>query len=167
MTCASPLRPDSLYGVSKLLAERMLETLLCSRFVVLRLFFPFGPGQRPARLIPRMIHRIARGEPIEINTDLGYPIINPIYINDLVNQVVQIVDNPIRTCYNLGGETSYSIRELAESIARHLDTKPNFVVLEKKAGNLMCKPDLPGAGQHAFEEHLSTTIRSVLADGAA
>ncbi|MBI1879669.1 MAG: NAD-dependent epimerase/dehydratase family protein [Chloroflexi bacterium] len=65
---ASPVRPDSLYGLSKLLAERICETMLNAKVVFLRLFFPFGPGQKLPRLIPSLIRRIAQGQSVEINT---------------------------------------------------------------------------------------------------
>jgi nucleoside-diphosphate-sugar epimerase len=162
VTAASPTRPDSLYGLSKLLAERILEVLLNSEVVILRLFFPFGPGQRLPRLIPRLIQRIARGQSIEINTNFGYPIINPIFIDDLVDQLIQIMKGPGQTRYNLGGETCCSMRQLSESIANKLRVEPNFIVADRDVGNMMCKPDLHTISRGTFEEKLATTIKDTI-----
>lgn len=158
VTCASPLRPNSLYGVSKLLAEQMIQKMLHAQAVILRLFFPFGPGQRPPRLIPRLIKRIYCGEPIEI-TSSGGPIINPIFISDLVEQIVQVMYAPVRTCYNLAGTTFRSIRQIAEASAYILGKTPHFIARTGEIANMMCQPDLLGGQGATFEEQLAVTIR--------
>jgi UDP-glucose 4-epimerase len=45
----STLKPDSLYGMSRLLAETIISTKANFNTVIIRLFFPFGPGQDPPR----------------------------------------------------------------------------------------------------------------------
>lgn len=159
VTCDSSLRPVGLYAVSKLLSERMFETLLDCDLVILRLFFPFGPGQQPPRLIPRLIHQIARDQPLEINTTQGLPFINPIFIDELVRQISQIMHEPKRTYYNLGGPNAWSIRQIAEALAQLLGQQPKFMVKNTASGNMMCKPDLPTSTQTTFEQHLAETVR--------
>ena len=57
----TPLAPLHPYAVSKLAGERMALTYKSagrlSSLVVLRLFHPFGPGERPTRLIPQLLTR--------------------------------------------------------------------------------------------------------------
>ena len=79
----------------------MLETMARWPIVILRLFFPFGPGQKVPRLFPSLIGRIARGETIDINTSLGRPIINPVYIEDLVDQIILTMHDPRKNRYKL------------------------------------------------------------------
>jgi nucleoside-diphosphate-sugar epimerase len=160
VTTASPLKPEGLYATSKLLAECLLQTQLNSQAIRLRLFFPFGPGQRPPRLIPSLIQRIARSEPIEINTQKGYPIINPIFIDTLVDQIAQIIYAPEKSCYNLGGVDRYSIRQIAEIVAKQLGVQVKFLVKDNPIGNLTCLPDLPVVDQEIFETQLSKTIEN-------
>lgn len=162
--CATPLRPDSLYGLSKLLAERIFEAMLKTKVVTLRLFFPFGPRQKKPRLIPSLTQHIMKGEPIELNTPLGLPMINPIYINELVDQIIHVLREPSRDCYNLGGVRAYSIKQIAEVIGRTLNTTPKFLIVEREVGNLMCKPDLPGGDPEAFERQIALTVEGLLAD---
>jgi UDP-glucose 4-epimerase len=157
LTCDSPLRPEGLYGVSKMLSERMFETLLRARPVILRLFFPFGPGQRPPRLIPRLIQQVARNETMEINTVTGRPVINPIFISELVKGAGGILDSPRRTHYNLGGPASLSVREIIEAIARRLGVEPRFRIREGETGNLFCRSDVDLSGD--FDSQLEETIR--------
>jgi len=156
LTCDSPLGPTGLYGVSKMLSERMIETLLLARPVILRLFFPFGPGQRPPRLIPRLIQQVARNETVEINTVTGRPVINPIFISELVEGIGRILHSPRRTFYNLGGPVRLSVREIVEAVARRLGVEPRLRVREGKTGNLFCRSDVDLPGD--FDTQLEETI---------
>jgi nucleoside-diphosphate-sugar epimerase/glycosyltransferase involved in cell wall biosynthesis len=63
----SPLAPLHPYGISKLAAERLAlasaSSGRLSSLLVLRLFHPFGPGERPTRIIPRLLTRfVTEGE---------------------------------------------------------------------------------------------------------
>jgi len=155
---SSPLRPDSLYGVSKLLAEHMIEKTPKSKSVILRLFFPFGPGQSPPRLIPRLIQRIFNNESVTINAHSGGPIINPIYIDDLVCQIAEIIQNPIHTHYNLGGFEIFSIQEISEIISQYLFRTPIFRIQDQPVKNLICRPDLSFKKKLSFKEAIAVTI---------
>lgn len=163
---ATPLHPDSLYGASKMLAERILETMLKTKVVILRLFFPFGPGQRIPRMIPGLTRRILKGEPIELNTSLGLPVINPIYIDDLIDQIIGVLRNPCRTHYNLGGARASSIKQIAEEIGRILQTTPNYLTMERKVDNLICKPDFLPGEHGTFEGQIAATVKGLLAEDA-
>lgn len=158
LTCNSPLHPDSLYGVSKLLAEQIIEKVFQGRAVFLRLFFPFGSGQRLPRLFPILIRRVHREEEIEID-NAGGPFVNPIFIDDLLYQIMQIIRKPDKAYYNLGGSEVLSIKHIAEIIGQYLDKKPCFRINEKKKGNILCNPDLTIA-QSCFKEQLITMINN-------
>ena len=161
VTCESPKHPENLYAASKLLAERMFETLLNSKFVILRLFFPFGPGQQPPRLIPNLIRRIAQGDSIEINSDQGLPLINPIYIDQLIRQIHKIIQHPEKTHYNLGGPENLSIRQIASAIGQLINKEPIFSILDFSSSNLICKPDYRVLTRLSFKEQLAQTIKSM------
>lgn len=160
LTCASPLQPQGLYAVSKFLAEQTLGALLRTQLIRVRLFFPFGPGQRPPRLIPGLIQRIARGEAVELNTSEGRPFINPIFIDMLVRQISQIIKSPERHCYNLGGSRVCSIRQIAEVIGKELKVDVKFTIKERVTGNSKCQPDFLGSGEDSFEHQLASVIRA-------
>ena len=68
VTPTTPLTPLHPYAVSKLAAERLALAHAASGrlsdLVVLRLFHPFGPGERPTRLMPQFLTRfVTEGEP--------------------------------------------------------------------------------------------------------
>jgi dolichol-phosphate mannosyltransferase len=63
----SPLAPLHPYGISKLTSERLAlasaSSGRLSGLIVLRLFHPFGPGERSTRIIPRLLTRfVTEGE---------------------------------------------------------------------------------------------------------
>src|SRR5205085_676774 len=57
----TPQRGDTLYARCKLELLAALEARECD-FAWARVFFVYGPGDRPGRLIPWMFERFARGE---------------------------------------------------------------------------------------------------------
>jgi nucleoside-diphosphate-sugar epimerase len=161
LTCNSRLHPEGPYAISKLLAEEVFSSTLAGRKCVrLRLFFPFGPGQQSTRLIPGLIARVAAGETVTLNTGDGRPLINPIHIDALAKQIAQIIEAPERDCYNLGGATAVSIREIAELIGTRLNTKVNFSVQAKDTGNLHCEPEFQD--ETDFEEALFEVVSSIV-----
>ncbi|MCX7277561.1 MAG: NAD(P)-dependent oxidoreductase [Burkholderiales bacterium] len=60
----SPYAPATLYGVAKDATRRMAAALCAARDVSLawgHIFFPFGPGEAPQRMLPSLV-RVFRGE---------------------------------------------------------------------------------------------------------
>ncbi|MEM1607684.1 MAG: NAD-dependent epimerase/dehydratase family protein [Ignisphaera sp.] len=71
-----PINPVSLYGFSKWLGELIvnhLNTVYGLRYVILRLFNVYGPGQNPsyAGVVASFLERALRGEPLIIYGDGG------------------------------------------------------------------------------------------------
>lgn len=161
LTRHSPTRPDDLYGLSKLLAEQILSSMLKTEAMILRLFFPFGPGQKPTRLIPRLIGRIRGGEPVDVTRDGGLKI-NPLFIEVLVRQIAALLRRPGPAVHNLGGPAVRSIRQIAESLGGFLGKKPRFAVKEGAGGWLAGHPDLPSGEETDFERQLARTVTDFL-----
>jgi nucleoside-diphosphate-sugar epimerase len=64
-----PLRPTSLYGAAKaasFLIGNVLASHLSIPFVTLRLFGVFGTREAPDRLIPYLIRRLTRNQPVDL-----------------------------------------------------------------------------------------------------
>ena len=127
LTEESPVEPKSEYAKSKWEGEQLvLRSGL--RAQILRLFFPYGPGQRAQRFIPRLIDRIRRGEPITAG-----PRMNPIYIDDLVEFIRRILPIDEDFVLNLAGPQIVSIREIAEEIGRLVGVAPNIASTNESA----------------------------------
>jgi nucleoside-diphosphate-sugar epimerase len=125
-----PIFPRGVYACTKAAGEFVVQSYQhYLRTLILRLYFPFGPGQRKERLIPRLIHRVSHGEPIPL-TGSGGPVVSPLYVDDLTYWVRLLLDGDATGTFNLAGNEHVSIRQLAEKIGRFVNAEPRFDVRE-------------------------------------
>ncbi len=142
------------------------------RFVNLRLFHLFGPGDGVEKFIPSVIERCLKGVSIDL-TD-GAQRRDFIYIDDAVGAILSTVesetDKPAAYVnYDIGSGCSHSIRILVEMI-KHLSNSHsvlNFGTLKNRAGEFSdARADvaaLKGIGllpKTSLEEGLRRTIQS-------
>lgn len=124
LTETSPIAPLGHYAVSKWTGELAALTMQSRmRVQILRLFFPYGQGQGESRLVPRLADRIRKGEPVSAAGGEG-PLLNPIYIDDLVESVRRLLMLDEDLVVNLAGPETVSIRGLAEEIGRIVGKPP-------------------------------------------
>jgi nucleoside-diphosphate-sugar epimerase len=121
----APLAGTDFYAATKIAAEKLVgayDGLLTT--AVLRLVVPYGPGQQ-GRMIPAIAGRVANGEPVTLN-DGGRPRMNPLYIDDVVRVVLDVLalDRPV--VLNVAGDEAVSIKEIAETAGRVLGREPVF-----------------------------------------
>jgi UDP-glucose 4-epimerase len=119
------LRGEDFYALTKRHAEQLVGAyaeLLVP--VVLRLFAPYGPGQR-ARLIPSLIDRVRDGSAVTLN-DGGRPRLTPVYIDDVVDVFVRSLNAEEPVVANVAGDEIASIADLATEIGRLLGREPTF-----------------------------------------
>jgi nucleoside-diphosphate-sugar epimerase len=109
--------PSGPYAESKKAGEDAVRAILPTQ--ILRLYFPYGPGQQGERLIPRLIARIRAGETVTEG-----PRMNPIYIDDLVAIIEALLEIDAELFADAGGPEIVSIREIAEIIGAILNVEP-------------------------------------------
>jgi nucleoside-diphosphate-sugar epimerase len=123
-----PINPQGAYACTKAAGEFVVQSYQNSiRTLVLRLYFPFGPGQRKERLIPRLISRVSRGEAIQLKGQNG-PAISPLYIDDLTQWMRLLLASDACGTFNLAGRERISIRELSKKIGKLVGQQPRFEV---------------------------------------
>lgn len=122
----APTDPISAYGISKLAIEKYLALyhhLHGQDFCVLRVANPFGPYQSPDRrqgLIASLMHRISRGQPIEIWGD-GQVVRDYIYIDDVIEALLAAVTyGGSHTLFNVGSGIGRSVLEVVRDVAEAL-----------------------------------------------
>jgi UDP-glucose 4-epimerase len=130
---ADPPAARDLYALTKLHAEELVRAYdEYFETVVVRPFFPYGPGQE-GRLISNLIARVRSRELIRLNEG-GRPRCNPIYVEDAVDAIVAALDGPAPNVVNVAGNEVVSIEELARVVGRVLGVEPLFDTGERDVG---------------------------------
>jgi len=121
----SDLQIKDFYTVSKMCAELLVGTYKdFFNTHILRMFFPYGPGQR-GRRIPMIAGRVLCGQPVDLVNE-GQPCINPIYVGDLVELIERALSVQGNHIVNVAGDEEISMLNIAELIGELADKKPLF-----------------------------------------
>jgi UDP-glucose 4-epimerase len=117
---ATPTVPASLYGLSKLYGERMVNLSAVDRRIagqVLRIGHVYGPGEEKyAKVLPKAIQNIVAGKDVELWGD-GKELRSFIYIEDVITAILKAVelrDEP--GVINVVSGNSISIRDLLDKL---------------------------------------------------
>ena len=113
-----------------------LGTKICSEILVqnysnimkafiLRFFFIYGKGQKRSMLMPRLVDKIKANEPITLQGQNGLRI-NPIHVKDAAHAVIATLGCKIGHTFNVAGNESYDLRQIANIIGGLLDIGPIF-----------------------------------------
>jgi UDP-glucose 4-epimerase len=147
LTEDAALAPGNFYGATKLAAENLLRPY-SSLFTtcVLRLFFPYGPGQE-ARLIPDLVERVRSGLPITLPRKGDGMVITPSFVDDVAAVIVRATEEGWSGTFNVAAPTALTIREIGETIGRLLDKPPSFEH-DAKDGTGRIVPDLSRLAAH-------------------
>ena len=120
-----PIHPDSFFAWTKYRAERLLEWYQHDFHIgILRLFTPYGPGQEN-RLIPKLIQAVRDGRPVVVTND-GQPHVNPIFIDDVVWFIEQVLLRSGHDVINVGGPQAAGMDTIAALIGEMLGKPPVF-----------------------------------------
>ena len=112
--------PLGYYLASKHCAELLSESYTDHMTVIiLRLFFVYGPGQRPDMLIPRLVRSVAEGGLITLDGEDGLRT-NPVHVADAVSAIRHALDLEQSHKINVAGPDALSLRQIADSIGARL-----------------------------------------------
>jgi UDP-glucose 4-epimerase len=118
--------PRHLYTATKLAGEHYCSAyaeLYGVSCTVLRFGIPYGPRARPAGVIPIFVRKALDGEPLTI-AGSGLQSRRFVYVADLADGVVRALrpEASGRT-YNLAGDESVTVRDIAEHLRRIADVE--------------------------------------------
>lgn len=107
-----PLRPSTMYGVSKLCGEFLLRPFAKKLpFIVLRYMNVYGPGQTGG-LIPAVLNRIKAGEPPVIHGD-GSASFDFVHVRDVVRCNLLAMDSEVSgEAFNVGSGTEATVKQI-------------------------------------------------------
>lgn len=113
-----PLEPATLYAASKLSLFHMLGQYLAktdTRFSWCRLFYLFGEGEYPARLMPYVRNQLERGETVKLSA--GTQVRDFLDVREAGSMIAQVVDSGQTGPINICSGNPVTIRQLVEGIA--------------------------------------------------
>jgi UDP-glucose 4-epimerase len=132
--------PHGFLGASKLASEIIARPFSgLFKLSILRLFFPYGPGQRD-RLIPDLIRRIRCGEAIQVTANGGGMRLVPTFVEDIADVFVSSVESSWTGTVNVATPEALPIRRIAELIGRQLGIEPKLEIVERTPIDIV--PDL-------------------------
>jgi dTDP-6-deoxy-L-talose 4-dehydrogenase (NAD+) len=118
VSVATALRPSTAYSAAKAAAFMALSQWLPSRsveFAWCRLFYLYGEGEHPERLVPYVQSQLAAGEPAELTS--GDQVRDYLDVREAAEQIVDIAFGTIRGAVNVCSGRPITVRQLVEQIA--------------------------------------------------
>ena len=138
--------PRHLYTATKLAGEMYCTSyaeLWGLEHTILRFGIPYGPRARPATVVAAFVERARAGKPMTITGD-GAQSRRFVYVEDLADGVVAaLTPNAAGRIYNLVGDESVTVREIADTV-RELVADVAIVHVEDRPGDLR-PADISGA----------------------
>jgi len=127
--CAAYSPPESSYGWSKIVGEKIYEaykTQYGMNSYIVRPFNVYGPREdfeKSPHVIPQFIRRVFKGNPIVIYGD-GKQTRSFTYVSDVVDGMIRCIEsNYVCVPFNLGSNNETSINEIASLIIKLCDPK--------------------------------------------
>ena len=114
----SQCRPTTLYGQAKLSAA---EAYIAAGAAWGRVFFPFGPHEPEARLIPSLIRHLRAGQSFDCSH--GGQLRDFLYVEDLARMTAAVLESDLTGVVNLGSGEPRSLRSVVEHVADRLEAR--------------------------------------------
>lgn len=115
---STPIHPLSSYARSKHLLHLRLRPILSESGCSLawgRVFYPYGPGEHPARLISSLIRQLRAGEPVHLKTPNS--IKDYIHSEDVARALLHLIRPGCDGAVNIGTGVGIRIGEIARRVA--------------------------------------------------
>ena len=115
----TPLRPATLYGAAKHAAHVAAEAYASQEGLSLawgRIFFSFGPGEAPGRLIPSVAGALLRGEEAPVTG--GEQVRDFLAVEELGDAFAALLDSDVEGAVNVASGRGAPVRDLVAMVAR-------------------------------------------------
>lgn len=124
-------KPDTLYGMTKLYASKMIEKLAQQyggTYCEARLFSIYGKYERESRLIPVTIQKLCKNQ-LVVNTK-GNLIRDYIYAEDAARAIWLLIEKEAAGVYNVSTGMAVSISQIIKYIAHSLE-RESYVLFKE------------------------------------
>lgn len=117
----TPIRPSTLYGASKVAVADALRTACAAAnagFAWARLFFVYGTGEQPQRLVPSVVASLLRGEVARCTA--GEQRRDYIYVADVASALVRVLQAERSGAFNVATGIASQVKDVVLTIATFL-----------------------------------------------
>lgn len=114
----TPTHPSTAYGRCKLALSEWAGSFARERGISLawpRLFWLYGPGEHPARLVPAVALGLLAGEPVPCTS--GTQIRDFIHVNDAAAALVALLDSTATGPLNVGSGVPVAVGDIVRAVA--------------------------------------------------
>ena len=118
---SSDLDPLFPYSRAKQALHQELRPVLEAKGATLawaRLFYPYGPGEHPERLVSSLIRRLRAGEPVALRTPLSVK--DYIHVDDVASALGTILDQGFNGPVNVGTGDPVAVGTIARFLAERI-----------------------------------------------
>ena len=122
-----PVSPILTYGKQKVEIERYIQKM-CSDFIIARISKAFGSQIGDKTIFTNWLDDIDNKRDIHCSYD---QILSPIYVKDIANSIISLINNNCSGIFHLSGKKAYSRLELFGILLNHIkkysSAKPNVI----------------------------------------
>jgi nucleoside-diphosphate-sugar epimerase len=111
----------TVYGAAKASAFALLSAVFVDapeRLAWARVFFPYGPGEKPSRLIPSLIQGLGSGRPVPLTH--GRQVRDFMHRDDVAEAIWLVAKRGLAGAVDIGTGRGTTVREVAEEIGAAL-----------------------------------------------
>ena len=158
----TPLSPVSLYGETKAVTWQSIEAIADAHGMEAvwgRMFTPYGPGDRPQRLIPVAIAKLRAGEPVPLTR--GDPWRDFVYTPDAARMLAGLMQASVTGVFNIGSGEPTTARSVIEAVADRLNMRERLQFAD--LGPMPWEPAFLVADMRKVSE-LGLVVRTPLVD---
>jgi len=125
----TPLGPNSLFGAAKRELGDLTGALADETGLNVawgRVFYTYGPWERPERLVPRVIRELLAGEPARVTH--GRQQRDLLHVCDVGSAFAHLVDADVRGPVNIGSGRAVAVRDILTHLAERVG-RPELIEL--------------------------------------
>jgi nucleoside-diphosphate-sugar epimerase len=115
----TPLRPRHMYSAAKVSLHLLLEQIAALTGMSVawaRLFYLYGPGEDPRRLVASLIRGLLRGEPVAVSP--GAQVRDFLHVDDVAAALANVAEGELTGPVNIGSGVPVTVAELSRTVGR-------------------------------------------------
>jgi len=132
---STPLRPATPYGAAKLGLHTALQQSAADLGISVgwaRLFFLYGPYERPERLVPYVISQLLKGEPAEVTA--GRQERDYLHVRDAAEAITAFLDADDEGALNVGSGRTVPVGRIVDTVGDIIG-RPDLISRRVRSGS--------------------------------